>query len=158
MLEKPEPFVGLNVYVGREKALIPHRRRNIYYSHFAAEPVKIVTVELEPLAVAIDQVRLAVDAEPLTPGTDEDNTRLLDIAKNVPLKAAGIRTWKAFANAYVCYMVSWKDDEVFIRPSRLDRAGRYEFHRDFGGYRGPAIPATEIARIIIEDYKGRSDG
>lgn len=154
MLEKPEPFVGLNVYVGREKALIPHRRRNIYYSHFEADPMTIVAAELESLAAAIDQVRRAIEAEPLTPGTHEDNARLREISRVALLRAAGVRSWTALGKAYACYSVSWKGDKVTVLPSRPVRSG-YDFYTDPGGYRGPAIPATEIARIIIEDYKSR---
>jgi hypothetical protein len=142
------------IFVRQGKAYLPVMALTEHGVLIGIEPVHTADLTLEALLIALEKVSSA--GHPRIPHPTREEWRYLS-RRDPILRAAGVKSWRAFSQYSVVYTIGWTEQAVVIYISHLDHLGRTDyasakkltFPRD--------APFRTIVEAILKDIRSRPE-
>jgi len=142
------------IYVRQGKAYLPVMALTEVGLLAGIEPVYTVPLTLEDLVAALEKV-IAAGHPRIPHPTQEEWPRLL--REDPVLRAAKVKSWRAFSQHSVFYMIGWTEQAVIVYVSQLDHLGRAEFASAKKLSFPKETPLRTIVEAILEDVRSRPE-
>lgn len=142
----------VGIYVWRGKAYLPVQGQFESGIYVDLEPVYVAELTLDGLMAAVQKVVAA--GIPRLPEPTEEEWRK---RKSPILTATKARNWKELARAGASYDIVWRETQIRVNMSRLDKQGRWEFDPTKVRIFPPDTPLEEIIAVILADIRTRPE-
>lgn len=142
------------IFVRKGKAYIPVLALTECGVLMGIEPVYTAALTLEDLLAALEKVLAA--GHPQIPHPTQEEWRRLS-RKDPILRAAKVKSWRAFSQHSVVYMIGWTEQAVVVYISQLDRLGRAEFASAKKLNLAKDTALRTIVEVILEDVNSRPE-
>lgn len=142
------------MFVRQGKAYLPVMALTEYGVLIGIEPVYTAALTLEALLAALEKVLAA--GHPRIPHPTQEEWRRLSRIDPV-LRAAKVKSWRAFSQHSVVYTIGWTEQAVVIYISQLDHLGRAEYASAKKLSFPKETPLRAIVEAILEDVRSRPE-